>query len=533
MRSLETLRTHVSVSRSDEPGLLARRFKNAIDQLWSRSRLVRKIPGPVNKRLFLLGPDLIIWPETSQVSEEIFQRRTEGLNFLDLLKPHPGPGLQPVISDEVLNATNSYLELLLNPRIKEKLVQQVNPLTEVEFQSRLPGGRIHRKFFEFGFNRVIEAGGTAQIGVTVLDSTSRILFRRQVRENEARARSHLEMVSAVMRVGSPILLEFLDHAEAEMAENLRLLEVNQFGSPDSEPGEASSNYSERLLEKLCRSIHLVKGNAAMLRFSCFENLANQVEEKVAALRTADLASGADFLSIIAGLASLLDQVRMTRDLIQRLSVLRGVFGKWQTRRDAIDFTPLAGLAEDIAARNGKQVRVTLEIANDLGPLAYHLREPIHTMMIQLIRNAVIHGIELPSERLAKKKKRIGTIRVAANRAADQVLVLAVRDDGRGISYEQLRRRAVELGYASCEEIQEWTRQQLVDLLYRTGFTTLDRPTLDGGRGVGLGAVRNLATRYGGFLRVATQAGFFSEFRIELSFGNPSATPPTGAGPGKK
>jgi two-component system chemotaxis sensor kinase CheA len=128
---------------------------------------------------------------------------------------------------------------------------------------------------------------------------------------------------------------------------------------------------------------------------------------------------------------------------------------------------------------------------------------------------VIHGIELPSERLARKKQPTGAIRISANRAAERMLALAVRDDGRGISYEQLRQRAVELGYANLQEIREWNHQQLIDLLYQTGFTTLDRPTLDGGLGIGLDAVRDLAARHGGLLRVSSREGSYCEFRIEL------------------
>ena len=503
------------ISSSDEIGFLADRFNNMVDQVQGRNRQVRKILETVNEGLFLLGPDLTIQPESSRASEEIFQRRIEGLSFLDLLKPHPGPGLQPNISDEVLDASKHYLELLLNPRIKEKLVQQTNPLIEVEFQNRVEGGRIRSKFLEFRFNRVIEAGGTTQIMVTVLDSTSRISLSRQIQENEAKAKSQIEMVFGVMHVDPPVLSEFLDHADAEIAEILRLLEAEQFASCEPESESQRSTRYERLLQKISRSIHLVKGNAAMLRLAYFEDLAHELEEKIAAVRTNGLVSGENFLPITTGTASLLDQVGMTRDLIQRLGAMQEVFGKGEKLRDASDFAPLVDLAGDIAARNGKQVRVTLEIASDLGRLPDHLREPIQTMMTQLVRNAVIHGIELPSERLAKKKQPIGAIRIAANRAAAKILVLAVRDDGRGISYEQLRQRAVELGYANSQEIQEWNQQQLVDLLYKTGFTTLDRPTLDGGRGVGLDAVRDLAARCGGSLRVSSREGSFCEFRIEL------------------
>src|SRR5215471_1911763 len=106
----------------------------------------------------------------------------------------------------------------------------------------------------------------------------------------------------------------------------------------------------------------------MLQLSYFQDLAHQLEKKIAALRTNTLVSGEDFLPITTGTASLLDQIGMTRDLIVRLSAMQEVFGKGQKRQGVGDFVPLIDLARDIAARNAKQVLVTLEIASDLGRL---------------------------------------------------------------------------------------------------------------------------------------------------------------------
>ena len=99
-----------------------------IDQVEERNRHVHKILETVNEGLFLMGPDFIIQPGYSKITEGIFQRKIDGISFLDLLRPAPESGLQPIVSDETLVAAQHYLELLLNPRIKEKLIQQTNPL---------------------------------------------------------------------------------------------------------------------------------------------------------------------------------------------------------------------------------------------------------------------------------------------------------------------------------------------------------------------------------------------------------------------
>jgi two-component system chemotaxis sensor kinase CheA len=511
------LSARAPISSKDEIGFLAERFNYMIDQVEERNRHVHKILETVNEGLFLMGPDFIIQAGYSKITEAIFQRKIDGISFLDLLRPAPESGLQPIVTPEALLATQHYLELVLNPRIKEKLIQQTNPLGEIEFKEIRPNGVQRSKFLEFKFNRVVEGGKTTQIMVTVLDSTSRIALTRQISENETKAKSQIEMLFGIMHLDPPILAEFLNHAKSEVTVMLNLLEAEQFGSHAGESNTERSGRYLRLLQKISRSIHLIKGNAAMLRLSYFEDLANRLEEKIATVRRDGALSGEQFLPITTGLASLLDQIGMTHDLITRLLSMQKVFGKEAGESGQTDFAPLVQLAEEIAQRNGKQVRVDVQMKDGLARLPNPLREPIQMMMTQLVRNAVLHGIESPAERLAERKHPVGEIQIYAYRLneGERKIILAVRDDGRGINYQLLRRRAVQLGYASVSSIEAWTQQQLNNLLFETGFTTMDRPTTDGGRGVGLDAVRDLTAKMGGLVNVSSKQGQFCEFRLEI------------------
>ncbi|MBV8351026.1 MAG: HAMP domain-containing protein, partial [Verrucomicrobia bacterium] len=511
------LSARAPISSRDEIGFLAERFNYMIDQVEERNRQVHKILQTVNEGLFLMGPDFIIQPGYSKVTEEIFQRKIDGISFLDLLRPAPESGLQPIVSDETLLATQHYLELLLNPRIKEQLIQQTNPLSEMEYQILRAKGTYRSKFLEFRFNRVVEGGKTTQIMVTTLDLTSRIALTKQIKENETKAKSQIEMLFGIMHLDPPILAEFLNHAKSEIIRMLSLLEAEQYGSHVDESSKERSERYLRLLQKISRAIHLIKGNAAMLRLSYFEDLANELEEKIATVRGNASLAGEQFLPITTGLASLLDQIEMTHDLIGRLLSMQKVFGKSPGDGAQTDFAPLVQLAEEVAERNGKQVRVDLQIRDGLARLPNPLREPVQMMMTQLVRNAVLHGIEPPSDRLAQRKHPVGEIQIRAHRLTENhgKIILTVRDDGRGLNYDLLRRRAVQLGYASLKTIDTWTAQQLIDLLFETGFTTMDRPTTDGGRGVGLDAVRDLTAKMGGLMNVLSKEGQFCEFRLEI------------------
>ncbi|MBV9999338.1 MAG: HAMP domain-containing protein [Verrucomicrobia bacterium] len=509
------LSARTPISSTDEIGFLAERFNHMIDQIEDHGRQMRKIFETVNEGLFLLDRKLTIQPGYSHATEEIFHRKIVGLNFLDLIRPVPGQWSWAVLSTDELAAAESYLELLLNPRVKEKLIRQTNPLNEVEFHFCDKGGRPRTKFLEFCFNRVLEAGQISQIMVTVVDATSRISLGRQIRENQVNARLEVEMLFGILHVDSAILSDFLEDTDREIREVLQNLEAEQHARPSAESLSEREQRYGRLLQRIGRSIHVIKGNAAMLRLSYFETLAHQLENKIGAARQNPQLVGEHFVPITTALASLLDQVKMTRDLIERLVSMQGVFGRNQGSGKDGDFGALANLAVDVAARNGKQVCVKLDVEPALLTLPDRLRRPVQSVLAQLVRNAIIHGIELPAERVARDKPPAGSIVITGRRKGPKLLLFSVRDDGSGLNFPALRQRAVELKMLPPDAPDTLNREQAIDILCASGFTTLLEPSPDGGRGVGLDAVNDLLCWLGGRIDVETKPGQYTRFMVEL------------------
>src|SRR5260370_41979554 len=142
-------------------------------------------------------------------------------------------------------------------------------------------------------------------------------------------------------------------------------------------------------------------------------------------------------------------------------------------------------------------------------------DPIKNILTQFVRNGISQVFEPPKERLAKMKPPAGKLRISASRSNEGSLSFSVWDDGKGLNPQEIKERAVKLAYASTDTIQDWTSEELKELLFRSGFTTLDYPTRDGGRGVGLDAVRDLATQIGGSVTVNTQQDVYCEFRLRI------------------
>ncbi|HEY4813261.1 MAG TPA: ATP-binding protein, partial [Chthoniobacterales bacterium] len=458
--------------------------------------------------------DLIIQPGYSRATSEIFHREIMGLPFLDLLRP-TGQTLEPVLAPVTLESTVLYLELLQNPKIKDKLIAQTNPLLEVEFRQNDPKGAGRTRFLEFRFNRVLAAGKPAHIMVTVLDVTTSVSLKRQIRESEAKAQTQIEMLFGIMHVDPRTLQEFLTHTETQTDAMVNALEAGQFASKTGETAEQRSTRYGYLLQTILRSLHLIKGNATVIHLSYFENLANQLEEEVLAVQQAEVISGEHFLPITTGLGQMRDRINMTRELIDRLLEMQKVFSPKSSTLNG-EFDALAELAEEVARRSGKRVHVTFDLVARIPVEPKSLSETVHTILTQLVRNAAAHGVELPFQRVNSGKHPVGDIHIFSCRPDPHCFEFGVRDDGRGLDFSALRRRAVEAGYADKEAIGRWTEVALTELLFKPGFTTLEQSTRDAGRGIGLDAAQDLAKRFGGEIKVSSKMGSFTEFRVRIS-----------------
>jgi two-component system chemotaxis sensor kinase CheA len=134
-------------------------------------------------------------------------------------------------------------------------------------------------------------------------------------------------------------------------------------------------------------------------------------------------------------------------------------------------------------------------------------------VLHLLRNALDHGVELPTERVKAGKPPVATLILTAERDRATVLI-RVTDDGRGIDQTRVLPRAKELGIVS-PTTTELTEQELVAIISRPGFSTADRVTDMSGRGVGFDVVATKVRALGGSLEVRTDAGLGTSVSMRL------------------
>lgn len=165
------------------------------------------------------------------------------------------------------------------------------------------------------------------------------------------------------------------------------------------------------------------------------------------------------------------------------------------------FTGLERTARDAAQAVGKRVAFTTS-GGDVRVDA-HVLTTLQGALVQLVRNAVAHGIERPEQRIAAGKPAEGEVAIAVVLHGSRIAVTC-RDDGRGIDLEAVRNAATRRGMPA-DQARALDHDQLIELVLRGGLTTATEVTMVSGRGIGLDVVREAARVLGGEVSVRTGA----------------------------
>lgn len=175
--------------------------------------------------------------------------------------------------------------------------------------------------------------------------------------------------------------------------------------------------------------------------------------------------------------------------------------------------PFPRMVRELCRHFDKEVNLVIqgsEVALDK-----RILEELKSPLLHLIRNSLDHGIERREERQKKGKPPQGTLEISiAQNLSNQVEVL-VRDDGRGIDREGVKKSAVKKGIFTEEEVQALSEWEVVNLIFQSEISTAPLITDISGRGLGLAILQEGVERLGGALFVETSSHQGTLFRISL------------------
>ncbi|WP_339645421.1 chemotaxis protein CheA [uncultured Pelagibacterium sp.] len=174
------------------------------------------------------------------------------------------------------------------------------------------------------------------------------------------------------------------------------------------------------------------------------------------------------------------------------------------------FSRMPRLVRELASKTGK--RIKLETIGENTEIDKTVIEQLSDPLTHMVRNSADHGIESPDRRMANGKPEIGTVRLSAEQAGGNILII-VEDDGAGINRERVLDIARERGVVGPD--QQLTDEQIDNLIFAPGFSTASEVSDISGRGVGMDVVLSNIKKIGGSVHVKSWTGKGTRMTLRL------------------
>jgi signal transduction histidine kinase len=490
-------------------GLLFFRLGKADDEAAEVRRENDHILASTKEGVFLIDSNYQIGEQRSKAVSGLFgQGREVDGNFLDFIAQF--------VTDEDLARTEKFLNIVFGGRVKPKLMGDLNPLHNVELQvNKRVGGSVLR-VLNFDFSRDEQSEGVDELLVTVSDITAEAVLRDELEAIQSVQEQRLNLLKGVLHVEPAQLSEFFTKGrEAYTKINAHLEEDN--ADPDA-------NFQK--LDQIARITHRLKGDAGALRLDLFSSSLHQFEDTIDSLRKYNSVDGQSLVKLVVQLKNMIAELELASSLTNQFGmnslsvqpvesdkVEEGVASLNDAENSDAFTHKLTNLTAAVADRESKQVNFSVNGAHHLEEKP-SLKDKVYDIAVQLVRNAVVHGIEVPAQRAANDKPEFGKLEVSFVQNANE-LSLTVTDDGQGLQFERIKEKAVEIGFLSPEMAQRADQRLLLKALFVHGFSSKDEVTEDAGRGVGLDAVREMVDELKGRISVATANGKHTRFVITL------------------
>ncbi len=482
---------------------MVRNFDNIDSEIEVVKNETENILSTVNEGLFLITPDHEIGAQQSQALKGIFGMKEdiEG-NFFDFLNKY--------VSENSLEIAKDFLGLLFGKRVKEKLIDDLNPLKRVQVNLERRDGSFETHYISFDFKRVLEDKDVQYILGSATDVTQEVLLELELEETRTQSEAQIDLFLSVLHVPPAQLKLFVNDT------NVGLNHINSILKDND-----NKDYKDKI-SQIGRVIHKIKGDAALLNLHSFEVKAHEFEEVMAEINKNPNLKGEDLLPLAIQL----------KNMIGHKDSFLAIFDKFDSSKAELDKAGLkvsAGDSSDdsetasptgsaiqqmvkrIADEYGKHAGV-IEFNSALSEYSAEDLKPIEDSKIQLIRNAVAHGIESPEERIKSGKNAMGTIYISTTETTDSI-ELMVKDDGAGIDVEAIKQKALDSHIISEAQASSLDDKQIAGLIFNSNFSTKDDADLNAGRGVGLNLVKEIAKAHDAKIGLVWKPDSYTAFKL--------------------
>jgi len=450
--------------------------------------------------LFFMDRNYLIQDQYSRYLEELFSMKNlNGINFADLLASSVTPNELKIIKD--------YFNMLVEHSYDQDMLDDINPLMELHYSG---GGASGKKVFQFGFaaierNQSERNKGEVFVLVSVYDITAKVELQRQLKEEEAKRHEEMKTIFELLQADPNVFRAFLEDTEYEFERINKILKDDAMSAHEA-------------LVNIYQSVHAIKSNAVTIGQDTFGGKVHNVESQIKKLREQEEVHLTEMLNLTMEINQMIEEKDKFKTTINKINSLKssggaeggskcGIEGKKQIQQVFVE--SLAKTVNKVASDMGKKIKFKQgKIDNDViekGP-----RRIIRDVLVQLIRNSAVHGIEMPKERAAAGKEETGTIKLSIKKEDGKIQV-KLSDDGCGLDYGKIAQKALRLKLVKPQDAKN--KSALLNAIFSPGFSTAETEGLHAGRGIGLNLVKDRVREGNGNIKVQTKQGKGTEFSI--------------------
>ncbi|MBQ9259986.1 MAG: Hpt domain-containing protein [Neisseriaceae bacterium] len=463
-------------------------------------RETEEILETINEGLFLVDRDLNIGHQYSAHLENIIGQRDIGGKKLNEV-------LSKLVDKETMEVTETFIEQLYSDWVVEDLIDDLNPLHRIRVEVDDFSGYYETRYLDFNFSRVYEGEAIDKVLCSVSDITNAVVLEEKLAAEREQNDRQIEMLGTILAAEPTMLDNFIKTTKRR---------INDINSALRRPERGQAALQEKA-KLIFREAHSMKGEASALKLASFVSQCESFENKIKELQSNPRLTGNDFL----GLTVMLDEIMSLSDVVanlnDRITGGRTSSGGTVAAPSNVMKKYFNSFAADIAERNGKKVALDCQGMDD-GMLSGSLQDTIKDIAVQMLRNAIVHGIEDPLDRKRDGKPEAGNVQLLLTRRPGNMAELLVEDDGSGIHFDKIRQRLVEKGTCTEDEAREMQKRELIMHLFDSGLSTAEEGNQDAGRGVGMDIVRERIAEIKGKLKIASEEGQYTRFTVTFPLG---------------
>ena len=442
--------------------------------------------------VFMLDSKFEILETYSKAMEKILSTSSlQGADFTELLSSSLRARDKENLKD--------YFEMVINGAHDMEMLEDINPINNFTYISNETG---EEKSLRSTFTQLKRSGrGRTYILGTLEDITKEKELEKQLLNAEYQREQEMQALFQIIQLNPQVLNDFLIDVEHEFNTLNDILRGRE-------------DLHSSVLVDIYQIIHAIKSNALILNLESFSNKLHNYENTIKKLQEEyeDLVPLDNFLDLIFKLNEVMKEKDQLKATMSKIANFKAYSAKEDNQERYVFIETLVQACNKAQVQLHKKVKLVIDKIDDdvinLGP-----RRDIKEIIIQMIRNAIAHGIETPEERENLTKESEGIIRLSIIYDGNDILI-TFTDDGKGIDFDKIREKAESKNLLQ-NPADANNKNILIRTLFSPGFSTSEVSDHYSGRGIGLSLVKDRLKNLNGNIKITTLQGKGTTFNIKI------------------